>query len=257
MEKAVPRPYRVLSVGRTLLVASPEAVEPARRALREHGTLLAFAASHPGSHVLDSRRGRAYGVPMADGRWVVRHYRRGGALTRWLGDRYLRAGLPRPVRELRVSHAARERGVDTPRVVALAVYPAGAFYRADLATEYVPRSSNLAQTLFGAEARGPEDRVRALAAVGRLIRTAHERGIIHVDLTLQNVLLEWVAPFPRPYLLDLDACHIAPRALPAWRREAMLRRFARSLRGWEERAARSLTDVENRAFQAGYLGGEG
>ncbi|MDP9349569.1 MAG: hypothetical protein M3P24_10595, partial [Gemmatimonadota bacterium] len=191
------------------------------------------------------------------GPWVVRHYRRGSPLTRWLADRYLRLGEPRPVHELRVSHAARERGVPTPEVMALAVHPAGPFYRADLATRYVPHSSNLAQTLFGAEARSPEERLEALRAAGRLIRTAHERGVVHVDLTLQNVLLEWTTRPPLAHLLDLDACRVASGPLPPGKREAMLRRFARSLRGWEERAGRVLGDEENHAFRAGYEEGGG
>jgi serine/threonine protein kinase len=240
-----------------LLVASPEAVEPASRALAEAGSLLAFARGHPQARVLQSRRGLAFRVPTGAGPWVVRHYRRGSALTRWLSDRYLRLGEPRPVHELRVSHAARERGVPTPEVVALAVHPAGPFYRADLATRYVPCSGNLAQALFGAEARSAEERLEALAAAGRLIRSVHERGVVHVDLTLQNVLLEWSTRPPRAHLLDLDACHVAPGPLPPRQREAMLRRFARSLRGWEARAGRVLGEAENRAFRAGYEEGGG
>lgn len=250
----VPPPYRVLTRGGTLLVAVPEAVEPASRALAEAGSLLAYAGRHPGAKALESRRGTAFRVPMGEGEWVVRHYRRGSALTRWLSDLYLRVGEPRPVHELRVSHAARERGVETPQVVALAVYREGPFYRADLATRYVPRSTNLAQALFGEEMRSQEERLEALSAAGGLVRGAQERGVVHVDLTLQNVLLEWSVRPPRAHLLDLDACRIAPGPLPAWRREVMLRRFERSLRGWEERAGRRLSAEEREAFEAGYGG---
>ena len=255
----VPAPYRVLTVGDALLVATPEAVEPARRALAEAGSLFAFAGGHPESRVLWSRRGRAWHVPVPEpggAGWVVRHYRRGSTLTRWLGDRYLRPGGYRPLRELRVSTAARERGVPTPRIAALAIHPEGAFYRADLATEFVPASANLAQVLFGAEARGEDDRLLALAAAGGLIRAVQDRGVVHVDLTLQNVLLEWTTRPPRPHLLDLDDCRILRGPLSAWRREAMLRRFLRSLRGWEEREGRPLTPSEREAFDAGYEGHE-
>lgn len=254
---SLPPPYRAVPVGGALLVARPEALEPARRAIAEAGSLLAHAAAHPEARALESRRGLSYRIPGTDGHWVVRHYRRGSALTRWLADRYLRVGVPRPLRELTVSHAARERGVDTPQVVALALYPAGPFYRADLATAYVPCSTNLAQALFGAEAKGAADRVQALAAAGRLVRTLHERGVVHVDLTLQNVVLEWTTRPPRPFVLDLDDCRLLPGALPAWRRGAMLRRFARSLRGWEERSGRTLSREERAAFRTGYHGGDG
>src|SRR5204863_45148 len=70
------------------------------------------------------------------GRWVVRRYHRGGRVAALLRDRYLRWGSSRPLREAHVSGELLRRGIPTPRVVAGAIYPDGAFYRADLMTEF-------------------------------------------------------------------------------------------------------------------------
>ena len=119
--------------------ARSDAVAWASEVLASGATLHAWAGAHPGRREL-AGRGRTWAVPAprpgpggARG-WVVRHYRRGGAVARWLRDRYLALGEARPVAELRASLEAARRGVPTPGVVAGAVYPAGALYRADLVT---------------------------------------------------------------------------------------------------------------------------
>jgi len=173
-------------------------------------------------------------------------------VRRLLEDLYLAVGVPRPLRELLVSTAARERGVATPEVAALAIYPAGPFYRADLATRYIPGSADLAQVLFGAQGFGANERIGALSAAGRLVRTAHEHGVVHVDLNLQNVLLEWTTGPPVARLLDLDRCRVLSRAVPSGQRMAMLRRFDRSIRKWERRTGRLLQPAESEAFAYAY-----
>lgn len=251
MQVYLPPPYTSTLVGRALLLARPAARDFALDALSGTGSLFHFAARHPAASRLDGR-GPAYAIPAADGRWVVRHFRRGGA-ARWLGDRYLALGMPRPVAELLASDTARRRGVDTPEVQAVLIHPAGAFYRADIATAHVPSSTDLAQVLFGATAAEAEDRVQACAAAGRLLRVLTERGILHADLNVKNVLLGRTTRPPRPYLLDLDRCQLVS-CVSDRQRAAMLRRFWRSVRKWEARTGRQLTAAERAAFQAANAG---
>lgn len=249
----LPSTFQLLQRGSTVLVVVPAARATALSALESHGSLFAFAAASSQAERL-SGRGPVYSVPAPGGRWVVRHYRRGGAVARWLGDRYLAAGAPRPLRELRTSEELRRRGVESPRVMAAAIYPAGLFYRADIATLWIPNSTDLAEALFGPDEVKGEDRTLACAAAGRLIREMHEVGVIHPDLNLKNILIEWSWTPPRPYLLDLDRVRIARRVSPR-RRRAMLARFWRSARKWEEKTDRKLTADERAAFEAGYAGG--
>lgn len=249
----LPEGYRAFRLDGAVLVAAAGAAERARRAVAEGGTLFGHAAAHPDARVLRGR-GRLYSIPGPDGRWVVRHYRRGGAMARLLDDRYLRLGTPRPLRELRASRALRARDIATPEVLAAAVYPAGAFYRADLATREVPDSRDLAEAAFGPDPLAPLERAAAWRAAGRLVRELHDAGVIHPDLNLKNILLEWTIRPPRPHVLDLDRCRVVDR-LPGWRRRRMLRRLARSRAKWEDATGRTVPGAERAAFEEGYAHG--
>ncbi|MBI4545899.1 MAG: hypothetical protein HY703_11935 [Gemmatimonadetes bacterium] len=247
MSLTVPYPYRMVLAGKNLLVARVEALEPARRALAGAGSLFQFAAAHSAAERLEGR-GPALVVPMGAVLGVVRHYRRGGAAARWLGDRYLRVGVPRPLRELLASRAVAERGIPTPAVLAAAVYPAGVFYRGDVVTSYIPDSTDLARALFG-DGIPAGDRVQVCIAAGELLRRLREAGVLHADLNLKNILLEWSGRPPRVYLLDLDRCRVVER-LGEGLHGAMLERFWRSVRKWERHTGRVLTVAEREALQA-------
>ncbi|MBX6364042.1 MAG: hypothetical protein IRZ00_09260 [Gemmatimonadetes bacterium] len=225
-----------------LVVALAEAWAAVAAAVDAAGSLFDWAAGRPDARALLGR-GTAYAVPAPGGGWVVRHYRRGGAMARWLGDRYARLGESRPLAELRASVAARERGVPTPEVVGLVVYPAGRFYRADIATREVPGARDLAAALWAEPPAGAEERLAACGAAGRLLRLLGERGVVHRDLNVKNILLEGEPARPGAWVLDLDGCRIVRRA--SWRqRRAMRSRLRRSVRKWEARTGRRLTEAE-------------
>lgn len=261
----------------TGLHARPEARPALEAWLRDAGTLNEAAGSHPGAETLEGR-GVVYTVPapMGGGWWVVRHYRRGGTVASILGDRYLRVGTPRPVRELQVGWALEEAGVPTPRHIGCAVYASGPWYRGDLVTELVPHSRDLATILFDPEpGAGPgapfstgqaEGRARpwrvepesAMGAAGSLVRTLHEAGVVHRDLNLKNIL---IAADPagadsspgavRALVLDLDRATVrSPVGERARRR--MIDRFWRSARKWEERTGDVLGAGVREAFEAAY-----
>ena len=263
--------------------------------LRDHGTLEAAAAAHPGAELLTGR-GRVYAVPSpvrraearetaggsvaggsaagegerrSDGeRWVVRHYHRGGAIAPILGDRYLRWGTPRPVRELEIGREVEARGVPTPAHLAAAVYPSGIWYRGDLVTRHVPDSLDLAAVLFpGGSLQGPAtsdgarsgdttDRAEAaMEAAGRLFRQIHEAGIDHPDLNLKNILIRGTGPELEALVLDLDGARVGDGSPVGDRaRRRMIARFWRSGRKWERATGSELGPALAAAFEAGYLG---
>lgn len=229
--------------------------------------MIEAAASHPHAETLRGR-GRVLVVPAPAGewpettRWVVRHYHRGGAVAGVLGDRYLRAGEPRPLREFRVIQSVLDLGVPTARPVGAAAYGAGVFYRGDLVTEWVPDTADLGATLFGAaqldepatRPAGSTDPLAAMAAAGRLVRLLHERRIVHPDLNLKNILIRSGAGAPRALVLDLDRARLAAR-LPERARARMLARFERSLGKWEARMAAPAPAGALEAFRRGYSAG--
>jgi 3-deoxy-D-manno-octulosonic acid kinase len=276
-----------VSVGsRTLLLACPGREAALRDWLERHGTLMAAAESHAGAVPLVGR-GRVAVVPSpataapaatpttvvpSGERWVVRHYHRGGAVARVLGDRYLRLGTPRPFRELRMLEAVRALGVPSPEPVGGAAYVAGPFYRGDLVTCWVPDSVDLATLVFGGQAGSPppvgtrdrewyrdEDvRGAAMGAAGRLVRLLHDRGVDHPDLNLKNILVaaprdaDGAGREPRALILDLDRVRLGDGPVPGRGRGAMLARFWRSAAKWERRTGRPLSPSLRSAFEAGY-----
>jgi 3-deoxy-D-manno-octulosonic acid kinase len=219
--------------------AAPEARDWVIEAIEKGQRLRDVAAAHP--HVLELRgRGAVYAVPAPGGRWVVRPYRRGGAVARpLLGDRYVRLGSPRPFVEAAASVEAARRGISTPRVVAGLVYPDGPFYRADPVTEYIGGAANLADTLWSGPLSLRLPRARALRAAGRLLGSMARAGVEHVDLNAGNILLRGEGENLSAMLLDLDRCLLKPHGAGSFPR--MFARLERSLRKLGERAGEPLS----------------
>lgn len=242
-----------------------DAREWAEEALERHGTLAAWAASAPEARRLTGR-GTVLVVdapvpgPDARARWVVRHYLRGGAVAALLRDRYLDVGTSRPERELEASSTARARGLPTPAVVAGATYPAGTMrYRADLVTELVPDSVDLARVLFEAPpaGRGPSDgapalpsRHDALRAAGALVVRTARAGLRHPDLNARNVVLRQGDDGVEAHLVDLDRGRIRSTPRPSDAR-VMRERLARSLRKLGRGYGRPLGDEDWQALTDG------
>ncbi len=234
----------------------PELRDWAARVLSTGGTLFGAARSAPGAARLEGR-GPAFAIDVAGVRCVVRHYRRGGAVARFLGDRYLRLGPPRPFLELQASEAARGRGVPTPSALAASVHRAGAFYRGDFVSELVPGSRDLADVLFGGPGTDPPGsprRTGALEAAGSLVAVLGRVGVRHPDLNAKNILLSGDPTAPSPHLIDLDGCRVLPVGSEA-DASRMLARLERSLGKWERLAGRALGPGEWEALRRAASGG--
>lgn len=244
----LPKDYRTYAVGSTLLITRPEHFSVLRNALHNHDTLYAFAAVRADAHELQGR-GATFAVTLPEGSWVVRRYRRGGALASVLGDRYLRSSEPRPLHEVRVSAAARAKGVRTPTVIAAAVYASTAFYHADLVTEYITPSADLAEIGFGKVERPAALRSAAWRAAGQLVRELARAGLAHADLNLKNVLIRF-AEQPEAWVLDLDRARVREHASA----EALWSRLQRSLSKWERLTGKTLDTADRAALEAGYRG---
>jgi 3-deoxy-D-manno-octulosonic acid kinase len=250
-----PSGYAVQRERGAQVVALPSVMATLRSAIEQAGTLYGWAPSRPGARAFTGR-GTAYGVATADGEWVVRHYRRGGALAGVLRDVYLRVGTPRPLAELRTSEAARGRGVATPQVVAAVVYPAGPVYRADLATRYIPESADLAEAVLGDGRLDAGGRAAAWQAAGALLRSAFAAGLEHADLNLRNILIARREGAPRALLLDLDRAVVRAGAVSDVARGTMLARLQRSRRKLESAAGRRVTEEELAVFTAAVHGAD-
>lgn len=154
------------------------------------------------------------------GQWVLRHYHRGGAVARVLGDRYLWTGLgrSRPWREFALIAQMYAQGLPVPRPLMAALWRTGPFYRADLVTQRIPEARPLDALLQ----RGRLENL-AWQDVGRCIRRFHDAGYCHADLNSRNILIDAVQ---KVWLLDWDRGR--RRRSGGWR-EANLRRLHRDL----------------------------
>jgi 3-deoxy-D-manno-octulosonic acid kinase len=166
-------------------------------------------------------RGEAYFIVRPDGaHWVLRHYRRGGALARINQDRYLFTGVnrSRPVRELRLLAQLAAQRLPVPTPVAAHAIRRGPSYQADLITLEIPGSQTLADRLME-RAIGPD----RWQAIGSLIARFHRAGVWHADLNARNILMDDNAQF---HLIDFDRARL--RRNGSWR-QANLARLRRSL----------------------------
>lgn len=153
------------------------------------------------------------------GEWVLRHYRRGGFVARFVRDAYAWPGADavRSFRELRLLAELERLGLPAPTPVAARYVRRGLVYRADLITVAIPGVQPLSARM------GPDLPLGAWRNVGACIRRFHDAGVFHADLNAHNVLLDAAN---RVWLVDFDRGEL--RARGAWT-HANLARLERSL----------------------------
>jgi 3-deoxy-D-manno-octulosonic acid kinase len=154
-----------------------------------------------------------------DGNWVLRHYRSGGLVARWAGDRYAWLGeeATRPFRELRLLEDIERLGLPAVRGVAARYRRTSLGYRADLLTLAIPRTRSLASLL-----KHPQD-ADLWQRVGETLRRFHAAGVCHADLNAHNILIEESGGV---HLVDFDRG--VRRAPGAWC-DGNIRRLRRSI----------------------------
>ena len=175
----------------------------------------------------------------ASGEWVLRHYRRGGFVARFVEDAYAWPGAARVrcFRELELLATLEARGLPVAPPVAARYVRRGLLYRADLITRAIPGVRPLA-ALVNAAPGEPTLAADGWRAVGACVRRFHDAGAWHADLNAHNVLLEvaWLgAAMPAAgagvHLVDFDRSELRPAgAASSALRAANLERLERSLR---------------------------
>jgi 3-deoxy-D-manno-octulosonic acid kinase len=208
---------KLLAIGRHLMLAAGD-----RAAAPAASWFDAAEWQRAGAVALEtSGRGAVLIVAHGDEQWVLRHYRRGGVVARFVDDHYLWRGAERarPFREWRLLRELCAAGLPVPSPVAAHVYRTGFIYTADIITSYLPDTRKL--SWFIAQGRVPAD---SWLRIGAMIRTVHDHGVDHPDLTAHNILLDDAG---RPFLVDFDNAQRKPPG--EWQRLG-LARFNRSLR---------------------------
>jgi len=205
------------------------------------GSFYAYAERAPDARPL-AGRGVAYAValPGDAARVVVRRSRHGGWFAALTADRF--TPPTRAPHELDTSLRLTASGVLTPEVVAYAIYPAGAFRRADVVTREIPGAADLAAVL--AEPMPDDERRAVLAAVARLLADLTSAGARHPDLNIKNILIQRSATGRTlAYVLDVDRIWF-DRPGAARVTERNIARLSRSARKWRRGGALALADTD-------------
>ena len=176
--------------------------------------------SHGDVIQIDTGRGSAWYVNFDDQQWVLRHYRRGGFVSRFITDTYwnLRLTACRSWHEFNLLKKLYSQGLPVPRPVAACIRRRFGFYQADIIIQKIPGTQTLAEILE--QRKLTLDEWQNIAAT---IRSLHDYGGYHADLNANNILLDEKS---KVYIIDFDRGQIKKHG--PWK-EANLARLERSL----------------------------
>ncbi len=160
---------------------------------------------------------------------IIKFYRRGGLIRRFVEKTYLRTGKTRGQREYEMLARVRQIGVLAPRPVAFA-HRGLLFYQCWLVTGEVEGHRTLAELSLTDPNRAAVLTTDVAAAIKRLI--AHQ--LHHVDLHPGNVLID---PQLQVYLIDFDkarrtrlnAANLQRRYFQRWQRAVRKHRLPEAL----------------------------
>ena len=239
----VPEDYRVERGDRHVLVV----LSTERESVGASGILDGFPRGVESVSVRG--RGTMFRIPLRSGSALVRPARHGGLLRSVTGDRF-RDPL-RPVRELALTASLVREGVPAPQPIAAVAVKRGGFHRLYYVSREVAGRDLYAFLTGDASANA---RAEVLRRAGALIRSLHERGVLHTDLHPKNLFV--AEGTGEVLVLDLDQTDRGER--PG--REAMLRNLVRFYRFGRRREdlgeGRGWSGDELRALLEGYAGGD-
>jgi len=160
-------------------------------------------------------RGSVYFFRYSEMELVLRHYRRGGGVSKIIKDWYLgrRMENTRAWREYHMLIKMRELNLPVPRPIAVRVQMKKLIYKADLITERIMNAKTFVDAL---NIEG--NNFLVWKKVGQCIRKFHNTGVYHHDLNARNILVD---SDMRVHLIDFDRCKF--RSGGNWRSRNMFR----------------------------------
>ena len=157
-------------------------------------------------------RGGLLRFPYETGWGVIRGYRRGGFVRRFLKESYF--VVNRPLREFLLHVRLFEQGLPMPEPLGVLWERRGLCFRGALATREID-----GVTLFEYLASAPDAPGETLGCAGALIREMHDAGVFHADLQVRNILVGR----DHLYLIDFDRARLACRVSRLQRARNLLR----------------------------------
>ncbi|MEM7082276.1 MAG: 3-deoxy-D-manno-octulosonic acid kinase [Pseudomonadota bacterium] len=155
---------------------------------------------------------------------VLRHFQRGGALARVLGDKYWFRGeqAVRSMAEFRLLRVIHEKGLPVPEPLAAGFHRHGRWYTAQLITRRIPDARAWSELVTRESGDATSD--KRWAEIGATIARLHGAGVDHVDLNAHNILVD---ARDAVFIIDFDKCVERPPERD-WQ-QANIARLKRSL----------------------------
>ncbi len=197
-----------------------------------------------GGELRSAGRGNTLFVGNVPRQFVLRHYRRGGLIGKFVRDRYLFTGQDevRSFAEWRLLKKMVDFGLRVPRPAAALYRKSGPFYTADLITLRLPDVRPLSAVIAA------EQSPQFWQSVGAEIFGFHDHGVYHADMNAYNLQLD---AQNRLWMLDFDKGELRPPG--SWQQET-LRRLHRSLNKVKSLDPRlHFVEADWEALLAGYF----
>ncbi|MFK8031800.1 MAG: 3-deoxy-D-manno-octulosonic acid kinase [Gammaproteobacteria bacterium] len=173
------------------------------------------------SEPVGSGRGANWYVGTGEQSFVLRHFRRGGAIARLLGDKYWfrSEDSTRSFAEFNLLLKMHRSGLPVPEPVAAGYIKFGPWYRAQLLTRRIPCAQSWSVEL------STDSGSRFWEDVGRAVAKVHNALVDHADLNAHNVMTDDTG---QVFIIDFDKSTERDSLAGGWR-QSNLSRLHRSL----------------------------
>jgi len=163
----------------------------------------------------NSGRGTAWVIKSEWGKWVLRHYLRGGLYAKLNRDHYLWLGLnkTRATKEYELLLHLQKLNLPSPKPIAALVIKKGLSYKNDLIMEHINHDLTFAEHL-----KQDKQNTNIWQNIGKTIAQYHQHGIYHADLNAHNILIAK----DKVHVIDFDKGEIRTPQ-PSWQQKNMLR----------------------------------
>lgn len=143
-------------------------------------------------------RGSVFFIDWEGRSCALKHYCRGGFLSKLIYDQYLYVGLEetRSFKEWNLLNQMQALNLPVPLPIAARIRRSGFIYQADLLTEVIPSVQSMGDKL-----RQELMTQDLWKAIGECLSRFHQHGIIHQDLNVENIQIN---PNGRVFFLDFD-----------------------------------------------------
>ncbi len=144
-------------------------------------------------------RNTTYFFQQDEGKYVLRHYYRGGLIQKIRKDKYLFFGIKktRVYQEFELLELMRNEGLAVPNAIAARIIKSGLSYTADLIMELISDAEDVFHLLGKKSLKGSD-----WQNIGTTLASFHNKGFYHADLNIHNIMLDksgkvWLIDFDR------------------------------------------------------------